>query len=331
MEIKSYIPKECFKKQPLWGTFYMAFDFFLWLLCVFMYYSAEDRWWLIKILYWFTSGFFMWCQFMHGHDCGHGSFSDSPLLNKIMGHVSHTPLLVPFNTWAESHRRHHLGHNHIDRDYSHPHTVNSVEKLWLLKAIRYTSTYPIIGWFSYLLGLTDDGGHWIPFGGRLWNIDYQYSKQLNSLFSSFLVFSFFYGIIALCEFDIVTFLEWYGMSWIIFSWWVVTVTFLQHHDNTVEQTILYDDAHWTFMKGALQTVDRSYGGMIDTMTHHITNGHIVHHLFFTSIPHYHLEKATHYLYEYFNTNNIDYKYRYTPFFFLTKYINIHLQNIKYKK
>jgi len=56
---------------------------------------------------------------MNGHDCSHGSFSNSYILNTIFGHISYVPLLVPYSTWAESHRRHHLGHNHKYKDYSH--------------------------------------------------------------------------------------------------------------------------------------------------------------------------------------------------------------------
>ncbi len=253
----------------------------------------------------------MWCQFMNGHDCGHGSFSDYTLLNNIMGHISHTPLLVPFATWAESHRRHHLGHNHIHNDYSHPFVIDKSEKK-LFKIIEYTGTYSIIGWFFYMVGLPD-GGHWIPIGGRLGNENYNAGVHIHCIFSSILVFTWLYNIVSFCNFDFYTFMEWYGVSWIIFSWWLTTVTYLQHHDN--DETIVYDNK-WTYVTGALQTVDRSYGSFIDTMTHNITNGHLIHHLFFTKIPHYHLEKATRQLYKYLKENGIEYKYRYTPYFFI---------------
>jgi omega-3 fatty acid desaturase (delta-15 desaturase) len=108
----------------------------------------------------------------------------------------------------------------------------------------------------------------------------------------------------------------YGYSWFIFSSWLITTTYLQHHDNTVKDTIVYGDESWTFVKGALQTVDRSYGSIIDHLSHHITNGHLVHHFFFNKIPHYKLEKATQYLYKYLDENQIEYKYRYTPDFFI---------------
>ena len=35
----------------------------------------------------------------------------------------------------------------------------------------------------------------------------------------------------------------------------------------------------------------SPGGVLDKLMHNITNGHVVHHLFFTKIPHYNLSKV----------------------------------------
>ena len=35
----------------------------------------------------------------------------------------------------------------------------------------------------------------------------------------------------------------------------------------------------------------SPGGVLDKLMHNITNGHVVHHLVFTKIPHYNLSKV----------------------------------------
>lgn len=52
-------------------------------------------------------GTLFWALFVIGHDCGHGSFSRHRWLNHLVGHLSHTPILVSFHGWRISHRTHH--------------------------------------------------------------------------------------------------------------------------------------------------------------------------------------------------------------------------------
>ena len=79
------------------------------------------------------------------------------------------------------------------------------------------------------------------------------------------------------------------VPWLVTSFWLFMVTYLQHHSD---DGVLYTDDTWSFTKGAFQTVDRDYGTWVNRMSHHMMDGHVVHHLFFTKVPHYRLEEAT---------------------------------------
>jgi fatty acid desaturase len=55
--------------------------------------------WIATLLFWNFAGFFMWCIFVVGHDCGHTTFSDYKVLNDIIGHFTHGSILVPYHPW----------------------------------------------------------------------------------------------------------------------------------------------------------------------------------------------------------------------------------------
>ena len=56
----------------------------------------------------------------------------------------------------------------------------------------------------------------------------------------------------------------------------------------------YGESEWTWMKGALCTIDRPYAecfGFFDWMHHRIGSTHVAHHLF-SNLPCYHAQEAT---------------------------------------
>ncbi|KAK3713133.1 hypothetical protein QZH41_001212 [Actinostola sp. cb2023] len=79
----------------------------------------------------------------------------------------------------------------------------------------------------------------------------------------------------------------YGIPYLNVNMWLVIVTYLQHTDVKVPH---YDDEGWTWLKGALCTMDRDYG-ILNYVFHNLTDAHIAHHLF-SYMPHYHLKEAT---------------------------------------
>lgn len=68
----------------------------------------------------------------------------------------------------------------------------------------------------------------------------------------------------------------------------VAITYLHHTDLIIPH---YAATTWSFKKGALGTIDRSFGFIGRHFFHDIIDHHVVHH-FFPKIPFYRAEEAT---------------------------------------
>jgi omega-3 fatty acid desaturase (delta-15 desaturase) len=58
----------------------------------------------------------------------------------------------------------------------------------------------------------------------------------------------------------------YGAPLFVFASWLVVVTFLHHNDET---TPWYSESTWTQVKGALSSVDRDYGFVVNMLSNNI--------------------------------------------------------------
>lgn len=326
--LEKAIPKEAFQKSLFWSLFYMVFDYAMWFGSLYAIYQfntsadydsySEYAKWAATLVYWNVSGFFMWGIFVIGHDCGHGTFSNYWLLNDVIGHFCHASIMVPYYPWALSHNRHHMHHNHVDKDYSHPwYTPDKLQgdqpEYALARAMEnYTwirAVFPFVGWAVYLWGMPD-GSHFIPAAlstadNRIWNesaVHGDYTEHKKCLISSATVFAMAYAILEYgCNWDWGIFGYYYIVPALVYGWWLVTVTYLQHHDHS---TLVFGESDWEFVYSAFETIDRKFGFGIDWLHHHISDGHIVHHLFFRKIPHYNLPIATKAVYEYMQQNKL---------------------------
>jgi omega-3 fatty acid desaturase (delta-15 desaturase) len=139
----------------------------------------------------------------------------------------------------------------------------------------------------------------------LW-LDTDSTEKLKCALSTVVVAAYLGFYYYLFSGDIHSFLYYYFAPYCVYCWWLVSVTFLQHHNH---DTKVYGEGDWQFVPAAFETIDRTYGYGIDTLSHHITNGHVVHHLFYTKIPHYNLPVATKALKAYLHDNNLDYLYK----------------------
>lgn len=288
--LREAVPKHCFDRNVWTSVYYMLRDFAFIAACYFVYpyINADDGkynpYGLTKFLWWNITGFFGWCLFVVGHDCGHRTFSASLLVCDILGHICHAPLLVPFHGWRVSHRKHHENHNHAENDHSwRPVPKSSYLKYeGISKILRFSHALLVLYPF-YLITDSEftSGNHFNPMS-RLFKDDERVGAAISTTcVAVWLTFLF-------STFSLPLLLDAYFAPYIFFIIWLDLVTYLQHTDPTLTY---YRDSAWSFLKGGLNTMDRSYGRFIDHL-HHDIGTHVIHHLFFTKIPHYHLLEAT---------------------------------------
>jgi omega-3 fatty acid desaturase (delta-15 desaturase) len=151
-----------------------------------------------------------------------------------------------------------------------------------------------------------DGNHFIPFkDDRIWSETPKVERK-KCLISSAVVGAFLSAYWLLSGKSLLNYSFFYWAPHVVFGWWLVAVTYLQHHGP---DTVAYADKDWKYVDAAFQTIDRKFGMGIDTLAHHITDGHVVHHLFFTKIPHYNLPMATRALRDHLEKNNLGWLYK----------------------
>jgi len=239
------------------------------------------------------TGFAMWCTWCIGHDAGHGTVSKNKdwgsVINRVVGEITHSVVcLTPFVPWQLSHKKHHLNHNHLEKDYSHQWYIKEdftdVHPLMELAHATRMLFFPFL-YFVYLFTGIPDGGH-VLFYGRMWEGE-SMKARLDGALSvavSFATAGTLWYNMGTSDFAVVCM-----GPWMVMGFWLFMVTYLQHHS---EDGKLYTDDTFTFERGAFETVDRNYGKWVNRLSHHMMDGHVVHHLFFTKVPHYRLEAAT---------------------------------------
>ncbi|KAI8818790.1 omega-6 fatty acid desaturase, endoplasmic reticulum isozyme 1 [Fimicolochytrium jonesii] len=290
--LRKALPARVFEKSLPISMAYFAFDTVV-LAGLFVLYAnfflPERHWslglWAAYAVWFNVTGIMLWSLFVVGHDCGHGSFSNHKHVNATVGHLSHGFLLVPFWPWARSHAQHHQFHNHKEKDMSHTWSTPSEEIMGAKFIKNQPFLVPVAYAFLYLLAGLPDGSHFLP-----WSKLFRNNKErAQCAFSVGVVLTYLVAI-RYASGSWTTFNYAYVVPWLAYNTWLYAVTYLQHH---TAGTQVYSEKNWTFTTGAVQTVDRVYGyGILDKLIHNITDGHVAHHLMYTSIPHYRLMEAT---------------------------------------
>ena len=271
------------------------------------------------IVYWISQGCVMTGLWVIGHECGHRGFADSELINDVVGLITHSFLLVPYFAWQISHRRHHSNTGSVEhdevfvpvlaseqqcqtqhaKDLGHHEEEGFIQQtLSTLHRMAYIVIMLTLGWPLYLCFNTTGNQSYDP---RSWVNHWQPTSPIFTTGSAgdafnqklilisdvalFAVLAIFYKVISLTSLSYFIYI--YFIPYLIVNFWLVLITYLQHTDLNLPH---YTDGEWDWLRGALATIDRDYG-FINIVLHHITDTHVVHHLF-SMMPHYHAEEAT---------------------------------------
>ncbi|RHZ18221.1 hypothetical protein DYB31_014316 [Aphanomyces astaci] len=279
-ELKHSIPRSCFESDASTSLYYVARSVALTaaLMTGLTYARAAVADWLVldvavSLAYAYVQGVVFWGVFTIGHDCGHSSFSRYHNLNFIVGCITHSAILTPFESWRITHRHHHKNTGNVDKDeVFYPPRAKDVPK--------QTAYSPGMSFFNFLKqGYAGDAHTWDPLLVR------RAAAVIVSLACWFTALAIV-GYLTL-TLGVKTMGLYYFAPLLVFASFLVITTFLHHND---EETPWYGDSTWTYVKGNLSSVDRSYGWLVDELSHNIGT-HQVHHLF-PIIPHYKLKEAT---------------------------------------
>lgn len=97
------------------------------------------------------------------------------------------------------------------------------------------------------------------------------------------------ALVAACShWGVATVTALYGVPYLIVNAHLVLITLLQHTDTYIPH---YREPAFDWLRGALSTVDRSFGWLLDAAFHHIADTHVAHHLF-SHMPWYNAQAAT---------------------------------------
>jgi len=307
-ELRNAVPAHCFERSMVKSFGYLALDIVIITSLLYSTYFMLEQHSLPTFcqffgypIYWFIQGSFMFGIWVVGHECGHGAFSENNYVNDVVGLIAHSALLVPYHSWKISHRKHHSNTSNCENDEAFvPPTRDDVEPTWsetvedsplfqILKIILFL----VLGWMPTYLIFNGSGpkkyrngpkSHFNP------NAALFTSKERPSVVLSDVGFTL--ALIAIgyfvYNFSFAIVLRLYIVPYFVMSSLLVLITLLQHTDTYIPH---FRKGEWTWLTGALRTVDRSYGKFLDIVFHHLNDTHVCHHIF-PKIPFYHSVEAT---------------------------------------
>ncbi|KFA65098.1 hypothetical protein S40285_03105 [Stachybotrys chlorohalonatus IBT 40285] len=328
-DIRDAIPKHCFERSALTGYSYVLRDMACLATTFYIFHNyvtpetvpsfpARAALWTV---YTFLQGLFGTGLWVIAHECGHGAFSDSTLINDVTGWFLHSALLVPYFSWKISHSKHHKATGHMERDMVFVPRTREEQATRLGKFVHELSELTedtpaftlimlvlqqLVGWPNYIM--TNVTGHNYHerqregrgkgkqngFGGGVNHFDprsplYDNKDAVQILLSDLGIALTIGALVYLSKtFGLSNMAVWYFVPYLWVNHWLVAITFLQHTDPSLPH---YAPEEWNYVRGAAATIDREMGFIGRQLLHGIVETHVLHH-YVSSIPFYHADEAS---------------------------------------
>jgi len=265
--------------------------------------------WTLWATYWHLAGVAWAGMWTLGHEAGHGVLANESWINHTVGFTLHSFLFVPYYAWRHSHHLHHKSTGSVERDENFvPSTrsdlklrdVQTVTKqdyremfeetpLFTLVRILFMQAVGMQAYFAYnALGspmYPAWTNHYSP-NSALFKKEQRWQIVLSDigLFAMGIVVTYWIRLTSLG-----TVVKYYTIPYLLANHWIVMLTYLHHTDPTMPH--FRKDA-WTFVRGAVTTIDRPLLGPLGRFfLHNVSHDHVAHHLA-SSIPHYNGERVT---------------------------------------
>ncbi|KAF9979071.1 Fatty acid oxidation complex subunit alpha [Actinomortierella ambigua] len=315
-ELREAIPAHLFERSAIKSLSHVAIDLtyaallFLAAMQIDKVESPLIRWGLLWPAYWIAQGVVCTGIWVLAHECGHQAFSPSKTLNNTVGWILHSALLVPYHSWRISHSKHHKATGHMTKDQvfvpktrsqvglppkktdDHDHDHDGLDEEAPIVTLFYMVVQFLFGWPAYLIvnASGQDYGQWTSHF-HTWSPIFEPRNFNDVVLSDAGVLLTLGGLYFMsAKYTFLAVVKYYGIPYLFVNFWLVLITYLQHTDPKLPH---YREGVWNFQRGALCTVDRSFG-ILDYFFHHITDTHVAHHLF-SQMPFYNAEEATRHL------------------------------------
>jgi omega-6 fatty acid desaturase (delta-12 desaturase) len=297
-DLSETIPKQCFEIQAV-----RAWTTLLRVLCCFGLASgglvavpldagAALAWQLpLHGLLWVLSGLSLLGLFVIGHDCGHRAFSKRAWVNRLVGHLCHSPLANAFQTWVVTHDHHHSQTQRRGQEVdwaSHLKTEEELEQTtWHSEPVvrlGYALPFGIFFWIVWntirrglLVRWQIGEDKWARERGRL---------LVSNLCMVLAMVGVYGGLLTTVGLWMT--LELYAIPAVIANIFGALIITVQHANR---HTLLYTAEGWSPLRGQLvSTFDVRFPRWMEWMWCDI-NIHIPHHIA-PKIPWYHLREAS---------------------------------------